>query len=103
MQWRNTSLLFTVYSDARWSKGKTGSEIEFVVQPRKNSKPICAGCGKRRPGYDRRFEYVPLWASGKNHQTNSYRLFLARWAKRMSWQEVAKVFGTNWDSVYRAV
>lgn len=123
-----------VYSDARWSKGKTGCEIEFEVQPRKNSKAICSGCGKKRPGYDRlaarRFEYVPLWAipvflvyamrrvkcpqcgvvvervpwaSGKNQQTNSYRLFLARWAKRMSWQEVAKVFNTNWDSVYRAV
>jgi transposase len=47
-------------------------------------------------------EKVP-WASGKNHQTNTYRVFLARWAKRLSWQEVARVFGTNWDSVYRAV
>jgi len=124
-----------VYSDVRWSKVKKGvSELEVTVQPRKNSKPICSGCGKKRPGYDRltprRFEYVPLWAipvflvyalrrvqcpecgvvveqvpwaSGKNQQTNSYRLFLARWAKRMSWQEVAEVFGTSWDSVFRAV
>ena len=123
-----------VYSDARWSKRMPGREIEFDVQPRKNSKPICSGCGRKRPGYDcqvaRRFEFVPLWAipvflvyamrrvncpqcgvvveqvpwaSGKNQQTNSYRMFLATWAKRMSWQEVATVFGTSWDSVFRAV
>ncbi|MDZ4849265.1 MAG: hypothetical protein SGI77_08220 [Pirellulaceae bacterium] len=47
-------------------------------------------------------ERVP-WADGKNQQTNSYRLFLATWAKRLSWQEVARVFGTSWDSVYRAI
>ena len=55
-----------VYSDARWSKQMAGREIEFDVQPRKNSKPICSGCGRKRPGYDRvvsrRFEFVPLWA-----------------------------------------
>jgi transposase len=28
---------------------------------------------------------------------------LARWAKRLSWQEVATVFRTSWNSVYRAV
>lgn len=123
-----------VYCEARWSRNKKVREIEFDVQPRKNSRPICSGCNKKRPGYDRlaarRFEYVPLWAiavflvyavrrvncpqcgvvvervpwaSGKNQQTNSYRVFLATWAKRMNWQEVACVFGTSWDSVFRAV
>ena len=123
-----------VYSDIRWSKGKKGAEMEIVVMPRRNSKPKCSGCGKKRSGYDRlkvrRYEYVPLWAipvfmvyalrrvdcprcgivvervpwaSGKNQQTRSYRLFLATWAKRLSWQEVARVFGTSWDSVYRAI
>ena len=57
-----------VYSEARWSRSQSqnGREIEFQVQPRRNSKPICSGCRKPRPGYDRlkerRFEYVPLWA-----------------------------------------
>jgi transposase len=123
-----------VYSDARWSAGQKGKEIEFELTPRSNSQAICAGCGKKRPGYDRlesrRFEFVPLWsipvffvyamrrvncpecgivveqvpwASGKNQQTHSYRLFLASWAKRLSWQEVAKAFGTSWDSVFRAI
>ena len=78
----------------------------------------------------RRFEYVPLWAmpvfllyamrrvdcpecgvtveqvpwgDGKCHLTTSYRWFLARWAKRLSWKEVAEVFQTSWDNVFRAV
>jgi len=33
--------------------------------PRRGSRPICSGCGCRRPGYDtlsvRRFEFVALW------------------------------------------
>ncbi len=47
-------------------------------------------------------EQVP-WASGKEHMTKSYQLFLSRWAKRLSWKETAEVFKTSWDSVYRAV
>ena len=39
------------------------SKCRFV--PRANGRPVCSGCGKRRPGYDRlalrRFEFVPLW------------------------------------------
>ncbi len=79
---------------------------------------------------ERRFEYVPLWAiavfllyalrrvdcsrcgvtaervpwcEGKHAQCTTYRWFLARWARRLSWQEVARVFRTSWDSVFRAV
>jgi len=78
----------------------------------------------------RRFEYVPLWgiavfflyamrrvdcpqcgvkvervpwAEGKSRLTTSYRWFLARWAKRLSWQETARVFGTTWEHVFRSV
>ena len=47
-------------------------------------------------------ERVP-WACGNNQQTISYRIFLATWAKRLSWQETAAIFGTSWDSVYRAI
>jgi transposase len=28
--------------------------------------------------------------------------FLARWARRLSWRETARVFGTSWESVYGA-
>lgn len=47
-------------------------------------------------------EMVP-WCDGKNHLTTTYRWFLARWAKRLSWTEVASVFRSSWDSVRRAV
>ncbi len=47
-------------------------------------------------------EKVP-WADGKQQVTNSHSWFLARWAKRMSWKEVAEVFQTSWDTVFRAV
>jgi transposase len=79
---------------------------------------------------ERRFEYVPLWGllvffsyrmrrvncaecgvtvervpwcDGKNSLTTRYRWFLARWAKRLSWLEVATIFQTSWESVCRSV
>ena len=47
-------------------------------------------------------EMVP-WCDGKNQLTTSYRWSLATWARRLSWSEVASVFRTSWDSVFRAV
>ena len=47
-------------------------------------------------------EAVP-WASGKHHLTDACAWFLAGWAKRLSWQEVADAFPTSWDTVYRGV
>lgn len=47
-------------------------------------------------------EAVP-WAAGKSQLTTTYAWFLARWAKRLTWTEVARSFHTSWDSVYRAV
>ena len=55
----------------------------------------CATCGVR-------VEQVP-WADGKHQLTTTYQWFLARWAKRLSWREVAQVFDTSWDQVFRAV
>lgn len=55
----------------------------------------CRRCGVK-------VEQVP-WAEGKSPITTSYAWFLAGWAKRMSWKEVAQAFRTSWDSVYRAV
>jgi transposase len=49
-----------------------------------------------------RVEAMP-WASGKSHLTQAYAWFLARWARRLSWKEVAQVFRTSWDSVFRSV
>jgi transposase len=47
-------------------------------------------------------ESVP-WAEGKNHLTTTYAWFLAKWAKRLSWKEVAEAFKTTWEHVYRSV
>jgi transposase len=55
----------------------------------------CATCGVC-------VEQVP-WADGKHQLTTTDQWFLARWAKRLSWRDVAQVFHTSWDQVFRAV
>jgi transposase len=55
----------------------------------------CPRCGVK-------VERVP-WAEGKSHLTTTYGWFLARWARRLSWKEVAVVFQTSWDNVFRSV
>ncbi|MGI6454772.1 MAG: ISL3 family transposase [bacterium] len=55
----------------------------------------CTRCGIK-------IEKVP-WAVGKQESTTTYKWFLANWAKRLSWQEVAKVFHSSWYRVQEAV
>jgi len=47
-------------------------------------------------------EEIP-WAEGKRTLTKAYMLFLARWARRLSWKETADAFRTSWDKVFDAV
>src|SRR5580704_7601459 len=47
-------------------------------------------------------EEVP-WGDGKRTLTRAYMLFLARWARRLSWKEMAAAFRTSWDKVFDAV
>jgi transposase len=47
-------------------------------------------------------EKVP-WAQGKETLCLSYQWFLAGWAKRLSWTEVAEVFRSAWGKVFRSV
>jgi transposase len=47
-------------------------------------------------------EEVP-WGDGKRTLTRAYMLFLARWARRISWKETAEAFRTSWDKVFDAV
>ena len=56
----------------------------------------CKACGRVV------VEKVP-WSTGKHHLTDLYRCFLAPWAKKLSWTEVASSFRTSWDKVYHAV
>jgi len=44
-----------------------------------------------------------LWADGKHQQTKTYMQFLAHWAKKLSWKEVAESFQTSWPKVFYAV
>jgi transposase len=65
----------------------------FLVYRRR--RVACRRCGVHA-------EQIP-WAQGKQQLTTTYAWFLARWAKRLSWIEVARTFQTSWNSVYRAV
>ena len=69
-----------------------GITIYFIYAMRRVECPTCGV----------RVEKVP-WCDGKNQLTTTYRCFLAGWAKRLSWKEVASVFGTSWQSVFRSV
>ena len=123
-----------VYGAVRFGTAASGPVLDVTIRARANGQPVCSGCSRRGPGYDRlperRFEFVPLWgcavfflyaprrvacrrcgvtveqvpwADGKSPLTTTYLWFLAAWAKRLPWQEVATVFRTTWSSVYRAV
>lgn len=124
-----------VYDHATMSGSGDDLSIEVRIEPRANSRPVCSGCGRKRPGYDRqpeprRFQFVPLWgiavvftyamrradcpkcgvivervpwAEGKSHLTTTYQWFLARWARRLAWKEVAEAFATSWENVFRSV
>lgn len=66
--------------------------VYFVYHMRRVN---CRGCGVK-------VERVP-WAEGKSPTTFEYKWYLARWAKRMSWTDVAEAFRVSWDRVYDAV
>ena len=55
----------------------------------------CRGCGVR-------VEAVP-WGVGKHQLTKAYMLFLAHWARKLSWQETAGSFRSTWDKVCQSV
>lgn len=55
----------------------------------------CRRCGVK-------VEALP-WGHGKNQMTTAYVLFLAHWARKLSWKETALSFRTSWDKVCKAV
>jgi transposase len=69
-----------------------GLKVFLVYAPRRVNCPACGVKVERMP-----------WARGKCPLTESYAWFLASWAKRLSWQEVAAAFHMSWDSVFLAV
>ncbi len=47
-------------------------------------------------------EKVP-WATGKHGLCDGFRLLLARWARKLSWDETAESFHVSWADVYASV
>ena len=63
---RVTNYKSFVVGKVQWVENGEELSLEVEMRPRANGRPICSGCGKARPGYDRaetprRFEFVPLW------------------------------------------
>ena len=69
-----------------------GFPVFFVYSMRRVN---CPACGVK-------VEQVP-WAKGKHELTLTYMQYLADWAKKLSWREVAKQFQTSWDKVFDSV
>jgi transposase len=69
-----------------------GIAVFFVYAMRRVNCPDCGVKAERVP-----------WAEGKNRLTTTYQVFLARWAKLLSWKQVARSFRTTWDTVFRSV
>jgi len=127
-----------VYSSVKlMNQSQSCTHLYFLIVqiiPRKNSKPVCSGCGKKSSGYDKQksrdylfvsiwglkcyFRYSPRrvnckrcgvlieaipWSDGKSKLTLTMRLFLAQWAKKMSWKDVSTSFNVSWESVFRSV
>ena len=55
----------------------------------------CPTCGVK-------VEEVP-WAQGKKELTKVYMQYLAFWARKLSWKEVAETFHTSWEKVFHSV
>jgi transposase len=69
-----------------------GIAVFFLYRMRRVN---CRRCGVK-------VERLP-WSDGKRRLTNTYCWFLAGWAKRLSWKEVAESFNTTWENVFRSV
>jgi len=54
------------------------------------------------PGLWREGRASPL-GEGKCELTDTYQQYLAHWAKKLPWQEVAVSFRTSWAKVFHAV
>jgi len=67
--------------------------VVFLIYARRRVQ--CPDCGIGA-------EKLP-WAAGKQHSTQAYLLFLAAWARKLSWTEVAVSFHSSWDRVRDAV
>lgn len=66
--------------------------VRMFYAPRRVDCPTCGITVETMP-----------WNEGKRPYTKAMMIFLCQWARRLSWREVATVFGVSWDTVYRSV
>jgi transposase len=121
-----------VYDGARLDEATKTIEVQVRPRrgskPRCSGCSKCASGYDRLP--ERRFEFIPMWgfavlllysmrrvqcracgvkveevpwAMGKHTLTRAYMLYLAHWARKLSWQETAQSFHTSWEKVCQAV
>lgn len=69
-----------------------GMKVFLLYAPRRVDCPCCGV----------KVEQLP-WAMGKQPLTKAYAWFLATWAQRLSWKEVAQAFHMSWEAVFGAV
>ena len=54
-----------IFENAKMTQEGEHKKLHIQIRARRNSRPICSGCGTRRVGYDvlpkRNFEFIPLW------------------------------------------
>ena len=121
-----------VYRHARFSADKKSIEIQVRPRERSAAICSGCGQPAPGYDHlpERRFEFIPLWgflifllyqmrrvqcrscgvvvetvpwSDGKHQLTKAYMLFLARWARKLSWKETAEAFHTSWEKVCDAV
>lgn len=69
-----------------------GIKVEFLYRPRRVECP--------KDGV--KVEKIP-WADGKSPVCEPFKVFLAHWAKSLSWKEVAQQFKVSWLNVFESV
>lgn len=113
-------------------KSKKRIEVHLAADPRRKARcsrcEQACPCYDTQP--ERRWHFVPLWnmpvelvyaprrveckrdgvviehlpwSAGKSPYTKAFMLFLARWARRLSWKETGTIFSASWDAVHRSV
>jgi transposase len=121
-----------VYQQARFSADRKSIEIRVRPRERSAAICSGCGKPAPGYDHlsERRFEFIPLWgllifllyqmrrvqcrrcgvvvesvpwSDGKHQLTKAYMLFLARWARKLSWKETAEAFHTSWEKVCDAV
>ncbi len=121
-----------VYAGARLCEETKAIEIEvrprLGSKPRCSGCGQLASCYDRRN--IRRFEFIPIWGfavfllycmrrvdcqrcgvkieevpwgTGKHTLCKVYMLYLAHWARKLSWKETAQSFHTSWEKVVQSV